>query len=162
MIEYPKHKKVLFCTDFSENADCAFDYAFGIAKRDGAFLYILHVIPIHPGWDALLKNYTTEEQFNKINEDAQRDLDRRYNDQYLSKIKDKSKVKIITKSGREDKEILKFAIEEEVDVITMGTQGETDLEDVLLGSVAEKIVRHSTIPVFIIPCKGNSGRPLLR
>jgi len=42
MIEYPHYKKVLFCTDFSENADYAFDFAYGIAKRDEGFLYILH------------------------------------------------------------------------------------------------------------------------
>jgi len=36
MIEYPKYKKVLFCTDFSENADHAFEFAYGIAKRDEA------------------------------------------------------------------------------------------------------------------------------
>ena len=43
MFEYPKYKKVLFCTDFSECADHAFWYAFGVAKRDEAFLHILHV-----------------------------------------------------------------------------------------------------------------------
>lgn len=48
MIDYPKYKKVLFCTDFSVNSDCAFDYAFGIAKRDEGVLYILHVIPANP------------------------------------------------------------------------------------------------------------------
>jgi nucleotide-binding universal stress UspA family protein len=45
MIEYPKYKKVLFCTDFSENSDYAFEFAYGIAKRDEGLLYILHVIP---------------------------------------------------------------------------------------------------------------------
>ena len=40
MVEYPKYKKVLFCTDFSENADYAFDFAYGIAKRDEGILYI--------------------------------------------------------------------------------------------------------------------------
>jgi nucleotide-binding universal stress UspA family protein len=48
MIDYPKYKKVLFCTDFSENSDWAFHYAFGIAKRDEGVLYILHVIPANP------------------------------------------------------------------------------------------------------------------
>ena len=37
MIDYPKYKKVLFCTDFSENSDCAFDYAFGIARETRVF-----------------------------------------------------------------------------------------------------------------------------
>ena len=40
MIEYLKYKKVLFCTDFSENSDYAFEFAYGIAKRDEGLLYI--------------------------------------------------------------------------------------------------------------------------
>jgi nucleotide-binding universal stress UspA family protein len=162
MVEYPTYKKVLFCTDFSKNADCAFDYAFGIAKRDEAVLYILHVIPKNHQQDTYLRTYTTEAQWNKIQEDTQENLDRLYNDRYLSQIKDKSRVKIVTKSGLEYDEILKFAIKEEVDLITIGTHGITGLEHVFFGSVAEKIVRYSPIPVFIIPCKGNSGRALFR
>ena len=42
MMEYPKYKKVLFCTDFSENSDYAFDYAFGIAKEmRGFFIFYM-------------------------------------------------------------------------------------------------------------------------
>ncbi|HUV52802.1 MAG TPA: universal stress protein [Dehalococcoidia bacterium] len=44
-MQYPKYKKVLFCTDFSENSDFAFEFAYGIAKRDADLLFILHVIP---------------------------------------------------------------------------------------------------------------------
>ncbi|MBW1716060.1 MAG: universal stress protein [Deltaproteobacteria bacterium] len=44
MIEYPKYKKVLFCTDFSENADYAFEFACGIAKRDEGVLYMQRIL----------------------------------------------------------------------------------------------------------------------
>jgi nucleotide-binding universal stress UspA family protein len=154
MIEYPKYKKVLFCTDFSKNADCAFSYAFGIAKRDDAVLYILHVIPRNIKQDSVLRSYVTNEQWNKIQEDAQKDLERQCNDQYVCQIMDKSKVKFVTKSGFVDEEILKFAVQEEIDLITMGSQGEMGSKYGILGSVAERVVRHSSIPVFIIPCKG--------
>ena len=40
MMEYPKYKKVLFCTDFSKNADYAFEFAYGIAKRDDGLLFL--------------------------------------------------------------------------------------------------------------------------
>ena len=65
MIDYPKYKKVLFCTDFSKISDCAFDYAFGIAKRDEAVLYILHVIPPMPQPD-ILRLHLTDEQMDKV------------------------------------------------------------------------------------------------
>ncbi len=156
MIEYPKYKKVLFCTDFSENSDCAFDYAFGVAKRDEGMLYILHVIPDIPNqyYSAL---YSNRENFKKIKKAIQENIEERYHDQYLSHIKDKTKVQIVTRSGNEDEEILKFIRKEAIDIIVMGTHGRTGLKHVFLGSVAEKIIRRSPIPVFIIPCKEKSG-----
>jgi nucleotide-binding universal stress UspA family protein len=157
MIEYPKYKRVLFCTDFSENSDCAFDYAFGVAKRDGGLLYILHVIPNIPNqYYAAL--YSNPENFEKIQAAIREDLEQRYNDQYLRQIKDKTKVNIVTKSGREDEEILKFVRKEHIDIIVIGTHGRTGIKHAVFGSVAEKIIRYSPIPVFVIPCKKKSGR----
>ena len=156
MIEYPKYKKVLFCTDFSENSDCAFDYAFGVAKRDEGMLYILHVIPNIPNqyYSAL---YSNKENFKKIKKAIQENIDERYRDQYLGQIKDRTKVQIVTRSGSEDEEILKFIRKENIDIIVMGTHGRTGLKHVFLGSVAEKIIRRSPIPVFVIPRKDKSG-----
>ncbi len=152
MIDYPKYKKVLFCTDFSKNSDCAFDYAFGIAKRDEGVLYILNVIPTTPD-PYHLERWLTKEQLDKMKSTLKEDREKRFNDQYLNHIKDKTKVKIVTKSGREDEKILKFAQKEKIDIIVIGTHGRTGIEHVFLGSVAEKIIRRSPIPVFVIPCK---------
>jgi len=65
MIEYPKYKKVLFCTDFSENADYAFDFAYGIAKRDEGTLYILHIIPYNSN-QAYAESFLAMEDLEKI------------------------------------------------------------------------------------------------
>jgi nucleotide-binding universal stress UspA family protein len=157
MIDYPKYKKVLFCTDFSKNSDCAFDYAFGIAKRDEGVLYILHVIPTTPD-PYNLERWLTKEELDRVKATLQEDREKIYNDQYLSHIKDKTKVKIVTESGREDEKILKFAQKENIDIIVIGTHGRTGIEHFLIGSIAEKIIRHSPIPVFIIPCREKSGR----
>ena len=156
MIEYPKYKKVLFCTDFSENSDTALDYAFGVAKRDEGMLYILHVIPSNPH-QSFSEIYLTEEDQKRIQAAIKEDLDKRYEDQYLSQIKDKAKVEIVTKSGREDEEILKFTQKQNIDIIVIGTHGRTGIEHVFFGSVAEKIIRNSPVPVFVIPCKKKSG-----
>ena len=157
MIDYPKYKKVLFCTDFSKISDCAFDYAFGIAKRDEGVLYILHVIPTTPD-PHNLEHWLTKENLDKIKATLQEDREKMFNDKYLNHIKDKTKVKIVTESGREDEKILEFAQKEKIDIIVIGTHGRTGIEHVFLGSVAEKIIRRSPIPVFIIPSREKSGR----
>ena len=65
MMQYPKYKKVVFCTDFSENADYAFEFAYGIAKRDEGLLYILYVLPENPH-QAFAENYINKEDLEKI------------------------------------------------------------------------------------------------
>jgi nucleotide-binding universal stress UspA family protein len=152
MREYPKYKKVLFCTDFSENSDYAFDFAFGIAKRDGGLLYILHVLPDN-SHQAFAERYITKKDLEKIQKSIGEDLYNKYREHYVEKIENEIKFEIVTKSGREDNKILKFAKEEHVDIIVMGTHGKTGIEHVFFGSVAEKVIRHSPLPVFIIPCK---------
>ncbi|MBM4312323.1 MAG: universal stress protein [Deltaproteobacteria bacterium] len=157
MIDYPKYKKVLFCTDFSKNSDSAFDYAFGIAKRDEGVLYIMHVIPTTPD-PHNLERWLTKEELDKMQATLQEDREKMFNDKYLNHIKDKSKVKIVTESGRVDEKILKFAQKEKINIIVIGTHGRTGVEHIFLGSVAEKIIRRSPIPVFIIPCGDTSNR----
>ena len=157
MIDYPKYKKVLFCTDFSDNSDYAFDYAFGIAKRDEALLYILHVNPITPQQETYLRTYLNEEQFDEIGKKRHKEINQQFNDRYLCQIRDKNNVQVVIKSGREDEAIIKFAVQENVDLIVIGKHGKTGLESAVFGSVAEKVVRHSPIPVYIIPRKAKSG-----
>jgi nucleotide-binding universal stress UspA family protein len=150
MIEYPEYKKVLFCTDFSENADYAFTFAYGIAKRDEGLLYILHVIPPYPHQ---IYPYIPREDLERIEKNIEKDLDDAYTERYVKHITDGVRFEIITKSGREDEQILKFARDNKVDIVVMGTHGRTGIEHVFFGSVAEKVIRHCPFPVFIIPCK---------
>jgi len=152
MIEYPKYKKVLFCTDFSDNADYAFDFAYGIAKRDEGILYILHVIPYNPH-QTYAESFITTEDLKKIQMAVEEDTVNNYQERYEKEIEEGISYEFVTKTGREDEEILTFAKKENVDIIVMGTHGRTGIEHVFFGSVAEKILRHSPFPVFIIPCK---------
>ena len=151
-MEYPKYKKVLFCTDFSENSDYAFEFAYGIARRDEGLLYILHVIPENPQ-QALVEGMIGEETVKEVQKNLQEDLDNNFTERYVDKIENGIRYEIITKSGREDDEILKFAKDEKVDIIVVGTHGRTGIEYVFFGSVAEKVLRHSPFPLFVIPCK---------
>ena len=151
-MEYPKYKKVLFCTDFSENADYAFDFAYGIAKRDQGHLYILHVIPEN-SYEAFAASIIPSETLEKIQKEFEENLANRYKEHYIKKIDNEVKFEIVTKSGREDDAIIEFAKKEKADIVVMGTHGRTGIEHVFFGSVAEKVLRRSPFPVFIIPCK---------
>lgn len=59
--------------------------------------------------------------------------------------------------GKPAEMIIKVADKWGADLIVLGTQGRTGLSNILLGSVAEKAIRHSTIPLLVIPNKINSN-----
>ncbi|MFX0200846.1 MAG: universal stress protein [Candidatus Hodarchaeota archaeon] len=151
-MEYLKYKKVLFCTDFSEESDYAFQFALGIAKRDKGLLYILHVIPDNP-YQKYAETYITKEDLGKKQKDIEEGVNNQYEEHYVKKMENGTKFRIVTKSGREAEEIIKFSKNEKVDLIVMGTHGKTGIEHVFLGSVAEKVIRRSSFPVFIIPSR---------
>jgi len=154
MIEYPTYKKVLFCTDFSENADYAFGFAFGVAKRDGSLLYVLHVKD-DSAYQAYLEGAgdgSYPEITEAMKEAAEKELEKNFQDHYAKDIKNVS-YEIVTRSGRAYHETIKFVEENDVDLIVIGTHGRTGLKHTLFGSVAEMIIRHSPVPVFVIPPK---------
>ena len=61
------------------------------------------------------------------------------------------KIKAFAEEGSPYELILKIADEWAADLIIMGTHGRTGLAHLLMGSVAEKVIRHSIKPLFIIP-----------
>ena len=126
--------------------------------RDKGVLYILHVIPANPQ-QALVEGFVGDEILEKVQKNIQEDIDNNYQERYVDKIENGIRYEIITKSGREDEEILKFAKDEKADIIVVGTHGRTGIEHVFFGSVAEKVLRRSPFPVFVIPCKKKIERP---
>jgi nucleotide-binding universal stress UspA family protein len=71
----------------------------------------------------------------------------------IGKVFKDYKVWTFVEEGKPYETILKVAEEWEADLIVLGTHGRTGLSHLLMGSVAEKVIRHSTKPLFIVPAK---------
>lgn len=71
----------------------------------------------------------------------------------IDKIFKDYKVWTFIEEGTPYEKILKVAEEWQADLIVLGTHGRTGLSHLLMGSVAEKVIRHSTKPLFIVPSK---------
>ncbi len=151
-MEYPKYKKILFCTDFSATADRAFEYAFGIAKRDEGLLYILHVVPEYPDQEILVKFFPTD-LIPSAQKNITENMKQEIQNHYVKRIEGQVKTDSVVKIGKEDQTIIQFAEEKQIDLIVMGTHGKTGIEHAILGSIAEKVIRKSPFPVFIIPLR---------
>jgi nucleotide-binding universal stress UspA family protein len=146
-------KKILICTDFSENSHWAFTYALTLAKTFKSNLLILHVTPepVHPDQ---LSIYLPPEKLEELKASQKKELDKELRTHYLQKMKGFKNYQVIFKEGEPFLEIIQMARRESVDLIVMGTHGRTGLDHILFGSTAEKVVRKSPCPVMTIRLPG--------
>lgn len=153
MLKIPSlSQKILFCTDFSENAALALDYAIDAAiRREGAELFILHVIPEPES--QFWKAYIYEADFN-VDEKAKNDLDGKIASEYIPRIPTGLKFKADFRIGRDYQKIIEYAGEIGADMIVLGRQGVGNpLRSFFFGSVAERVVERAECPVLVVPLK---------
>jgi nucleotide-binding universal stress UspA family protein len=131
---------ILFPTDFSESAKQAFALACSLARDCGARLIVLHVVPPPVGHDELLARRNPHEYYGGVWR-ALRDL--RAPDQNIN-------VEHILKEGEPAQRILATAEDVRAGLIVIGTHGRTGLGRVLLGSVAEQVLRKAECPVLTV------------
>jgi nucleotide-binding universal stress UspA family protein len=139
-------QRFLVPVDFSEYADQALEYAMGLAGKLGARLTLLHVIQALPlgGVDmGVSLPYTYLQDLEaEITNSLQAYLER------VTAAGLEGEIAVV--HGVPFHEIIETAKLQQVDLIIMGTHGRTGLQHVLLGSVAEKVVRLSPCPVLVV------------
>ena len=135
-------RKILFATDFSESSEMALSHSLAYAKMQNASILVVHVlsVPSRASGEGMLHHGV---QFD-TEETAERKLRH-----IADAIKDVScETRLLRGDAAE--QILQLADEEQVDLIAMGTVGRTGLSRLLMGSVAEQVVRQAKCPVLTI------------
>lgn len=148
------YDRILFCTDFSLNADYAFHFALKAAERSGtATLHILHVIPEPEAqfWQTYL--YEVEDVEGK----ARDDMDRKIREAYMDLIPEQITPVTAIRQGKTHEAILHYAGEINANLIVMGRQGFTGLGKAFFGNVTEKVVLHARCPILVIPYTHSEG-----
>lgn len=154
-----KLERILVPTDFSDCSVEAAKYACALAEQFNAELSVLHVIHDYAteipdfGMGLTFPAYLEKlpERLEKLEEDA---IGR------LTQVLDPAwevgkRVTLATKLGHPFTEILRFVKEHQIDMIVMGTHGRTALPQMLMGSVAEKVVRKASCPVLTVRPDGH-------
>jgi len=139
------YRNILIATDGSENTQRAISYGIEIAKLSGAAVYALYVVNTSP----IISNYWTIGKKN-IYEIIRSEGEKAVFE--VKKIGEASgvDVKEVVLDGYPSNAIIDFAENNNIDLIVMGTLGKTGLDKLLIGSVAEKVVRGSKVPVMVV------------
>jgi len=133
---------------FSQYCEGTFDLAAELAGKFDAKLILVNVINVRDveavstienmGYDVHTKNY-----IEAIEEERIEQLEKLVDNSHFPR----DHVKIIFRVGHPYEELMKVIRQEEVDLVVMGAKGRTDLEHVMVGSIAEKLFRHSPVTV---------------
>ena len=139
-------KRILCPIDFSETSEHALRYAIDLASRLGADVRLLHAyqLPTYALPDGAL--LARPDFVNELTTELHKQLDElihRYSGHGVS-----LEGKIV--EGLAFSEVNRVAKDEKADLIVMGTHGRTGMKHLLLGSVAERVVRTAEIPVLTV------------
>lgn len=134
-----KAEKIIFPTDFSHSGDAALKMATSLARDSGAKLLIVHV-------EEPPVAYAGGEMYYGVPDPASEDLLRMLKEVVPPDSSVSFEHRLI--NGDPSTAIAKLAEEEDADMIVMGTHGRTGITRLLMGSVAEAVVRRAPCPVL--------------
>lgn len=143
-------KRILCPLDFSENSQAALGYASTLAKESNAKLYLVHVDDSQVPYDAGFAAYVarpgdTEALLEQLRAIRPTNEGVEYEHQLLV--------------GHPADAIVDFAKEHDIDLIVMGTHGRTGLARLVMGSIAEAVVRRAECPVLTVKQPQGAARP---
>jgi len=139
-------KKILVPTDFSELSFVALPYAETFAEMFDAEIILLHVIDSDPTLAYRTVDLKSETVLRNFEINAEKELMRMRKERIASTCN----VTEIVRRGNSHKEIVMYANEHSIDLIIVATHGRTGLSHILMGSVVEKVIRHSVVPVLTV------------
>jgi nucleotide-binding universal stress UspA family protein len=144
---------ILCPTDCSESSRPAMRRALSLARWFGARVTALHVTPVlplpHAGMPWAYSVGLTADDVEAVRRDAAKAFER-FMDPYLSVDFPVDLVTVVGASDAPWREITEQAATLPADLIVMGTHGRTGLDHLLMGSVAEKVLRHAPCPVIVV------------
>lgn len=147
--------RILFPTDFSDEANAALPYAAQLAQAFGSELHLFHATILHDDLGLALEPHfpSRAELEAAVSEHKSRLFDRLRQSGHVHGLVTKHAERL---GSAPAPLILHYSVEHDVDLIVMATHGRRGVRRFFLGSVAEEVVRHSTCPVLTV--RGNGAR----
>ncbi|MEO6893765.1 MAG: universal stress protein [Ginsengibacter sp.] len=152
-------KKILIALDYNPTAQKIAEAGYELAKSMNAEIILLHVVADYTYYSSLdyspILGFDQFSNLGAVQIDSVIELENAANE-YLEKIKEHlgdPSVKTLIKDGDSGDAIIEAAKNLEANLIVLGSHSRKGLDKILMGSVAQKVLRQSEIPLFIIPIK---------
>ncbi len=140
------YKKILIAIDNSAHSMKAAKAGFALAHALRATIGLLYVVDKSKEVISADLGITPQQSGTVLLNEAEKTIE-----QYIRLYNGVDRIERFTPEGFPEEEIINISKELEADLIIMGTHGRTAIGKILTGSVAEFVIRHSTIPVLITP-----------
>lgn len=140
-------KRILFATDFSEGSSSALPHAVDMARKYGSKLYLVHVIfdvAKTTGW--YVPHVSMDEIYRDMEKSAKTELEK----MFINEMRGFKDIEHVILKGIPYEEIIRFAGDNSIDLIVLGTHGRKGIDRMLFGSTAEQIVRNAPCPVLSV------------
>ncbi len=141
----PRELKTILCpTDFSEDSCRAIEYGVRFAKISDGTVILAHIIHVPSGelYQPDRPTLTFEEAKARARTLLE-DIQRKHTSGY-------PKCDLLVEIGDPHEQLIAIAKRRAVDLIVTATHGRSGLEHLVMGSVAEKVIRHAPCPVFVV------------
>lgn len=154
-------RNILYPTDFSDSAAAAFPYAVHLARAHHATIHMLHVAHV-PGLLSVAEAVEVGMADLTVPEDVRNEAELQMDALVWSHEADDVTIKRVhAQHATPGAVLLKYAEVQDVDLIVMGSHGRTGVRRVVLGSVAETVIRQASCPVLVVrQQEGQAGQPV--
>ncbi|MFB6109911.1 MAG: universal stress protein [Halodesulfurarchaeum sp.] len=145
------YQRILVPTDGSAASRPAIDHAVELAAVHDATIHAVYVLNF-----ASFSGVPTEGSWEGVTEALEHEGEEALSDVVEAASIRSVPVERVTLEGRPSRRIVEYATEADCDLIVMGTHGRGGLDRLLLGSVAERVVRSAPIPVMTVQADGEN------
>ena len=156
----PDIKKILYCTQIGPNSAYIYRHAMTLAEKFDATITVLHVMEtLTPEQEALINGYIGPDSIHDVVEHEEQDAATRMKkhlERFCSRLGNENSCsmrveKILVIEGTSPaEEIVKQSAAMGADVIVIGAHAQSSIMEALLGSTTSKVIRKSSIPVFVV------------
>jgi nucleotide-binding universal stress UspA family protein len=134
--------RILVAVDGSQSAEKAFEKSIYLAQKCDSKLDVVHVVSCELGGDSA----TTFELLDELRTKAEKMLD----EYKIQAAKSNVPIEITVTQGDPAQVIIEIAKTKRYDLIIMGTRGKSAFQELLIGSVSQKVMHHASCPVMVV------------